>query len=109
MFHFDDEDAAQKAATVINQHQTFRRPSLLALSNIQETTSDNDPTSGKSDFKYFLPRLDDDSPEVRRDVNFQNIMQYNNQGHDIKYSPESQNENFKSPVSPISGNVGERI
>jgi hypothetical protein len=57
-------------------HTTIRRPSLLTLSNINETNSDNEPGSSsyKSDLKYFLPHLEDDSPDVNRDaVNFQSI------------------------------------
>lgn len=74
MLHFESDEIAQKAATIINQ-QFVRRPSLLQLSHINENVSDEDPTSSaKSDFlKYYLPQLDD-SPNPKNEVNFQNSM-----------------------------------
>jgi hypothetical protein len=70
IFHFESDEIAQKAASIINQ-QFARRPSLLQLSHIHETVSDDDPTSStKSDFlKYYLPQLDD-SPNQKNEVNF---------------------------------------
>jgi hypothetical protein len=70
IFHFDSDEIAQKAASIINQ-QFARRPSLLQLSHIHETVSDDDPSSStKSDFlKYYLPQLDD-SPNQKNEVSF---------------------------------------
>lgn len=71
----------------------MKRPSLLTLSNITETASDNEPGSSsyQSDLKYFLPQLEDDSPAVQRDaVNFQNVM---------KQAVAADQQ----PVSPVSG------
>ena len=95
MLHFESDEIAQKAASIINQ-QFVRRPSLLQLSHINENVSDEDPTSSaKSDFlKYYLPQLDD-SPNPQNEVNFQNSM---------SQAQILESKSNKSPVSPVSGN-----
>jgi hypothetical protein len=67
VLYFADEKVAKQAVAIINQHQQTARPSLLTLSNINEQLSDNEPGSSsyKSDLRYFLPHLEDDSPNVR--------------------------------------------
>lgn len=80
----------------------------MSLANITETASDNEPGSSsyKSDLKYFLPHLEDDSPDrdqMRNAVNFQNVMQQNNATDTARYE-FAENQKI-SPVSPESGVV----
>lgn len=54
-----------------------------------------------SDLKYFLPHLEDDSPEARQaGLTFHHIMKAQDLGIDLVPSPTKIK---KEPVSPASG------